>query len=384
MNARALADYEGGLQALRRDSGADVAVTLMERAAAHDPDSADARAGVAEAYWLKFVGTKVRDSLDRSQEALSAAERRNPDAASVHRMAGLLLANGGRYEAAVEVYKRAIELQPANGDAHRRLGLAYSSTGQSELALAAYRRAVEVDPKHFRNFHALGSYFFLASDFGAAAEHFRQAVALEPAEPTARRILGQTFLNMGRFQEAEAELRAAIAVQETPAAVNTLGTVLTYQGRDQEAVELLARALEKSPQWYRMWMNLGTAYRRLNRLEDAAGAHRRALELVETEVRDNPRRGGVRACLAYLCARLGNTSRAESETAQALSLTPKDSETLWWAIRTYEALQRPDLAIAVLAQAPATVVADVGRHPDLASLHADPRFRQLLDQQQRK
>jgi len=97
----------------------------------------------------------------------------------------------------VAEYKRAIELDPADGDAHRRLGLAYSSTGQSELALAAFRRAVEVDPKHFRNFHALGAYYFLASDFGAAAEHFRQAVALEPEEPNARRVLGTAYLNMG-------------------------------------------------------------------------------------------------------------------------------------------------------------------------------------------
>jgi len=71
-------------------------------------------------------------------------------------------------------------------------------------------------------------------------------------------------------------------------------------------------------------------------------------------------------------------------SGQALQLTPKDYDTLWWAIRTYDALQRPDLALAVLQQAPPALVADVSRHPDLARLHADSRFRQLLGQQQHK
>jgi len=40
MNARAAPDYQGGVAALRRDTGAEAATTLFERAASGDPDSA--------------------------------------------------------------------------------------------------------------------------------------------------------------------------------------------------------------------------------------------------------------------------------------------------------------------------------------------------------
>jgi hypothetical protein len=82
--------------------------------------------------------------------------------------------------------------------------------------------------------------------------------------------------------------------------------------------------------------------------------------------------------VAYLCARLANPARAESEIAQALSLSPQDANVRDMAVDVYEALGRRDDALAVLRASSDEVLVEAVHGPDLAGLHADPRFQQLV------
>ena len=151
-----------------------------------------------------------------------------------------------------------------------------------------------------------------------------------------------------------------------------------YQGRDQESIQFFERALKLYPEQYLWWMNLGVAYRRLHLTADAERANRRGLELADVDLKKNPRSGYVRACLAYLCAWLGEHDRAKSNVEQALQFTPKDSDTLRMAVKTYEALGRRKDSLAVLETSPAEVRLDVARYPDLADLARDSRFQKML------
>ena len=83
-------------------------------------------------------------------------------------------------------------------------------------------------------------------------------------------------------------------------------------------------------------------------------------------------------CGAYFGAALGDRARAQSETAQALSLAPDDAETRWIAVLTYEALGQREATLAVLNRSSPLQLLDVTRWPDLADLRRDSRFSQLL------
>jgi Flp pilus assembly protein TadD len=378
VNARAKDDYLAGVEALRRDSGADVALTHMERAVAADPDSAVTHAGLAEARRMKYATANDRSWLGRVQESLREAERRNPDLPEVRLIAGWMLAEAGRYQQAVAEYLRCIELAPANGDAYRRLGMAYRGNDQPEQALAAHRRAIQVDSKYWRNFEALGNFHLRRGEYSEAVESLSGAVERAPAEPGARRLLAQAYSDLGRFSEAETELRTALALEESWDSLQTLSVVLLNQGQDREAIPFIMRAIELRPQSHLSWISLGMAHQRLGMRAKAEWANQRGLELAEKEMQKNARNGYVRSCLAYLCARLGNQTRADSEITQALQLAQKDSHVLWMAMLTYEALGRRDDAFAVLKEAPRGVLEDVSRSPDFADLRHDPRFQKLL------
>ena len=378
VNAAARQDYQLGLSYLRYDSSIDAALPLLERAVAADPDSAMTHAALAEGQWWKYSKTGDKIWFERAAGSVREAERRNPDLASVHSVAGLLQRAGGWQEQAASEYLRAIELEPGHGDAFRRIGIVYDALKEHDKALASFRRAIELEPDYHRNHQALGNFWSNRADYHEAIRHFRRTVELAPVEPAAHFALSIAYVHEGRFYESEAELRTALALGETPNALNALGTTLMYLNRDQEALPYFTRALQLDPTRYLWWMNLGTAYRRLNMAEAAVHANRQALPLVEGRLKNNPRAGYVRACLAYVCAWLGETGRAQSEIAQALQLSPEDNETRRMAVKTYEALKRREETLAVLRDSPAQVLADISRYPDLADLHRDSRFKTML------
>ncbi|MBS1859517.1 MAG: tetratricopeptide repeat protein [Acidobacteria bacterium] len=377
-------DYTAGLAWTRRNSTIDRALPLLRRAVDIDPDSPLTWAGLAEAEWFRYFITQDRTWLDRASEALRQAQNRDLDVGAVHRVAGLLWANAGFYEQAEAEYSRAIELEPSNSDAYRRLGAVYERNNRLGEALAAFRRAVEQDPTYFKVYQDLGSYYAHRGESREAIAQFEKCVQLAPDEPDAHYALGTAYVDVGRYPEAEHELRAAIALGETPRALNNLAAALMSQGKDQEAVPILVRALERFPDRYLWWMNLGDAYRRARLQADSVRAYRRSLELAEREMARNPRDASVRSRVAYVCARLRDRQRAESEVAQALQLSPKSTESRIMAVWTYEALGRRQDTLAILKDSSDQVLGQALRRVDLAELHRDSRFQQLVDSRQIK
>ena len=384
VNAAANQDYLNGLSAVRRDTGVDSALASFERAVTADPDSPLTYAGLAEAQWFKYFLTKDQSWLDKATESERQAELRNPDLASVLRIEGVLDANAGRYERAEADYRRAIELEPQNGDAYRRLGQVLEHNNHLDDALAAYRKSLDIDPGYYRTYQAIGSFYMNRADYNEAAKYLTKTVELAPDQPNPHFDLGVTYLDLGRFADSERELRSSIQLTESPAALFLLGHVLMYESRDQEAIPYISQALDRDADRYLWWMNVGIAYRRVNQLADSERATQRGLTLAEKELTRDPRNGQVRSHLAYLCARLGNRSRAESEVAQALQLSPDDAETRSASALTYEALGERDNTIGVLSASPNGVISDLNHWPDVADLRADPRFQQLLASRQIK
>ncbi len=378
VNAYAKQDYLAGLAYTRRNSTVDKALPLLENAVAADPDSPLTWAGLAEAQWFKYFLTNDSAWLARTSESLRQAQNRDLDLAPVHRIAGLLRAAAGFYEQAQAEFQRAIELEPSNGDAYRRLGHVYEQANQPDQALVALEKAVELDPNYFKVYQDLGAYYSLRGDDRDAIRQYEKCVQLAPDEPDPHRVLGTAYKDLGRYLEAERELRIAVGLAETPSTLGNLGFALMYQGKDQEAVPFLVRAVSQSPGESLWWMDLGTAYRRANQPRESEKAFRRGLEQAEKAMTRDPRDGVVRSRLAFLSARLGDRKRAELELAQALQLSPESNVTRGAAVWTYEALGERDDTLAILRTSSDDVLLDAARWPELADLHQDPRFQELL------
>jgi Flp pilus assembly protein TadD len=210
-----------------------------------------------------------------------------------------------------------------------------------------------------------------------AAVAFRNVTELAPNVALGHTNLGGTYANLARYDEAEAEYRAALRLRANEEAFENLATLLAYERRDGEAIEYYRRALTFPPQQYRLWMNIGDSYRRVGRSDDARDAYVQGVASAERDLRQEPRDGYARAFAAYFYGRLGDKKRAVLEIEQALRLSPADARVLRRAVLLYDALGQRDDAFRVLRGAPATVFAELGRHPDLVELSRDLRFWEL-------
>jgi tetratricopeptide (TPR) repeat protein len=378
VNAAAYADYSAGVALARRDPSVEQAIPLLERAVAADPNSPLTHAKLAEAYWVKYLRTKDLQWQERALASLQGAERRNPDVAAVRLLSGLIHESFGQYQEAQEDLLRAIELEPASGDAWRRLGKVYEDNNQPNQALAAYHKAIEVQPDYFRNYLQFGTFYFLRGDYEDALREYQRMVRLVPDLANAHYALAAPNLDMGRYADAEYNLNVALSFQETANAVEGLGLSRMYQGRDSEAIPYFERAIRIGPATSLFYINLGTARRRSGFPQEAEMAYQKGLDLAEAAVARNPKDGNEKSCLAYLCARLGEVRRAESEAAQALQLSAGAINVRWMVALAYEALGEHDRTLAIVNDAPAAMLDRLNRFPDLADLHADPRFQRLL------
>ena len=383
VNGAARQDYLDGLAALRWYSGVDAALYLLGRAVAADPDSPLTHAALAEADWLKFALTKDKSWLNRTIDSVHESQRRNPDLAPVHAIAGLLETNSGSYASALAEYERAVELDPLNGDAYRRLGSVYESNNQLEQALAALQKATQVQPDYFKPFQSLGSFYRRRTNYAAAVAAFQRMVALAPNLADSHVALATAYLELGRFSDAEKEFYISIGLQDTPLAEENLGYTLMHEGNDSEAITHYLRALALGPDNdYLLWLNLGISRHRAGFTNDAQAAFRRGLGFAEDEVQRDPHNGRTRAYFAYLCARLADAHRAESEVAQALQFSPNDKVTRLTAAETYEVLGLRESTLELLRSSPQSMLpgllAELSRFPDVADLRKDSRFLQLM------
>jgi serine/threonine-protein kinase len=378
VQAAARADYFAGLSAVRRDTGVDAALASFGRAVRTDSDSPLTWAGLGEAQWFKYFLTREREWLTRATESVRQAELRNPDVAAVHKIAGILQRNSGKYEAAEAEFRRALEMDANDGDTWRRLGQVLESSNHLSDAQAAFEKATALEPDYYRNHQALGAFYYQRGRFGEAAGQFEKTIALAGSEPAAHYALGLAYAELGRRTDAERELHLAIDLGDSAPALNELGVMLTDDGRPQAAIPYLTRALAHNPDEYLWWKNLGTANLLANHPVEAREAFRRGLELVERQIARDPRNGRVRSRLAYLAARTNDPGRAESEVTQALQMWPDDTETRFSAVNTYEALGEREKALAVLAGSSKEVLASAARSFELTSLQQDAGFRQMM------
>jgi tetratricopeptide (TPR) repeat protein len=373
--------YSEGSSALRRGAAEHATATAaFQRAVMMDPNSVLPHAGLAQSYYNAWLTTSDRKWLAAAHEALANAQTLNPDSLAVRLAAGRINLVPGSYDRAAQEYLRATELDSGSAEAWSGLARAYQEMRDRDNdAAAAFSKAIELQPGYFRPLVDFGAFYRRLGNYSEAEKYWLQVVTLAPHLLGGHSNLGALYGDMGRYQEAEKAFARALEIDPRAGVpLANLAALLQYMGRDEDAIIFLERARAVGPETPVLFLNLGDSHRRLGRPQDAAGAYRRGHALAEPALLSNPRDAATRAFVAYFALRLGDRATAERELAQALSLGPQDRTVIRRAAICYEALDQRDRALAVLESAPADVLRELSRQPDLTKLREDPRFVAML------
>jgi tetratricopeptide (TPR) repeat protein len=272
---------------------------------------------------LAELAGMVMADLGRSEAALAIlphAIELNPDNAELSYTYAGVLSRLDRHAEALDALDRAIDLNPEDADAHSYRGAALAALDRLEEALAAVSRAHELDPESSTIQLNRGSILAQLGRYEEAVEPFRAGLERFPDEPKIWNNLGGALINLERPEEALEALRRGIELDPDNAHLHSnLGIALMELERYEEAVDALTKAVEIDPDGAMAWANLGSSLGNSGRYEEAAECFAKALELA-------PGVAELLKASGIVFERLGRAEEALQAFTEAAELEPQEAE----------------------------------------------------------
>ena len=166
----------------------------------------------------------------------------------------------GRYAAAAEEYRKALEVQPNDPTVHNKLGICYQQLGDDVLARREYDRALALDPGYGEVWNNIGTLEQARKRLKAAVRAYKKAIETKPSLANPWKNLGSAYLSLGQAEEAFEAYQEAFRIDPTvlesqgpgiPAAGIDVATqsyylakLLAANGQTDSALEFLRRAKE--------------------------------------------------------------------------------------------------------------------------------------------
>lgn len=184
---------------------------------------------------------------------------------------------------AIELFKKAVALDPNFAMAHARIGYAYTSPGgrpaeakpSLETAFRLSSRLTPTDRLHIAAWYALANL-----DYPAAVRAYQSLVANNPRDVEAYTRLGALLSGERRVAESIAVLQQALVIDPNSAPTwNTLSGTQNRAGWGEQAVISAQRYVALMPAEPNAWDSLGLALHVAGKMAEAESAYRRALSL---------------------------------------------------------------------------------------------------------
>lgn len=195
--------------------------------------------------------------------------------------------------------------------------------GKLVEAVDLFCRALELEPRHALASVGLGKVMGRLAQREAAAECYSQAIQSAPSCVEAFFYRGNARLDQGRLQEAIADYLSALALApDFLQAHNNLGMALTRAGQHTQARMTLEEAVRLAPHQPEVHCNLGVAHFNCNEFEKSLASYDRALALSPdyTEALNN--RGNA-------LMEMGRLTQAIQSYEAALAVKPTYVEATW-------------------------------------------------------
>ncbi len=284
----------------------------------------------ATALALAILARSLAAAPPARSEALSPAESSRRDAVERFLRARLFAAEG-EFQEALKEFRRAVELDPADGHLRREYAEALRDFGILPEAEEQARRAVALVPGSAAAHRVLGQILLAgARDQGgieAALSPLRAANDLQPTEPAGALALGQAYLRLERYEEAAAVLSRVQQNVRGPLLPLLYGEALEKSGRPEEAEEAYLGILRMDGQ------NTAASFGLL-RVYQATRKFDKALPILAEVVKRQPGNLGLRAQYGSSLLRARRLDEAEAAFQEVLKVDPDHRDTL----RHYSAL----------------------------------------------
>ena len=274
--------------------------------------------GTTEA--LLFEG-KCLIHLEKYQDAERALRSyvgRRPNSDEGLYLLGFVLYRQNKPAESLAMYTKGAALKRPAGDDLKIVGLDYVMLNDYADAVKWLERAVELEPKNKEAWYYLGRAYYTEKDVPDAQKAFLTVLDLDPRDARAENNLGLIFESEAKVTQALDAYRQAIAWQQGSPRPSeqpyvNLGNLLMKEGRTEEAIPHLQRAVSLAPSNAFCHLKLGEAYRRVHRSDEARRELERATQL-------EPENATVHYQLGRLYQEIHDRARAQAEFDRTMEL----------------------------------------------------------------
>jgi len=295
----------------------------------------------AEAIYARGVLLSMWGQGGEAVKSWEAALKLDPGLAPAYRQMGMYALAHGDFQRAVPLLRRAIELNPSEPETSLQLALALLAMDSPEEAIGVLRRHVARWPRSPEAYYRLGQVSLQLGALDQAKEYYEASLRIDP---TALRVyigLATACTRLGEMEKAReyhkkirelskadrAEERrrnrayddGADARQELANEYMYVGAIYREHGRTQEALECLQKAAAVAPKHVPSRKTLVTLLEQQNKIPEAIG--------VLEELRQIEPQDPVHCVkLGALRLRLNELDAAEAAFRKAIDAAPKRSE----------------------------------------------------------
>ena len=274
----AVASFREALKLKPRLRGANLFLGVAEFRLNHLEEAATAVQKEVAAYpkdaeaWMWFgVVRLAQDRPEDAAEALDKAGKLKPDDQDIlyHRGRAHLLVSKNSYG-------HMFKVNPGSWLVHRVLAQANAEAERHTEAIAEYEEAIKLAPTQPGLHEELGTEYRAVNKIAEAEQAFERELELDPHNVLARYKLGALEVEKGDGARGKELIEAA--QKEKPDLIHldyNLGRAEALLGNDSAAAGHFERAVKAdsdSEVVEQAWFQLGTAYRRLHRMEEARAA----------------------------------------------------------------------------------------------------------------
>ena len=217
--------------------------------------------------WFNLGTNSLRQ--DNAKTAIIYYNKENENHSSAQSMIqiGRAYERIGKVDSAVFAYNSAIKIDKGNASPYMRLSHIYKDNGDISRAIELSLKGTTIEPNNIDYKYFMGSLFLSNGDLKKSISNLQDVVNERPWHYWSHHSLGQALYRIGKTVEGQRYMDLAKEMQ-----------------KEIEDIDYWNNLANMNPDQTLLWVNLGDAYRKMSRFNEAKNAFQVALSLDPTNV----------------------------------------------------------------------------------------------------
>jgi tetratricopeptide (TPR) repeat protein len=274
--------------------------------------------------------------------AFDKCEQRNPGKTDALLYRGKSLINLHKFDEAREALQAYSQSHPQSDDAVYLLAFTTFRQDKPAESLRLFTQAAKLKPPTANDLTIAALDYVLLKDYSDAAHYLELSLKIDPNDVEARYHLGRVRYQQNQFDLAIAAFHEVLERDPNNVkALNNLGLSLEAKNQVESAIAAYKKAIEldqtAAPHSEQPYLNLGSLLAKSNRLDEAIPVLARAVEIAPEQFKVH-----YELARAYFDSNQFEAAREQAELA--VKLDPNDSSGHYLLGRIYQRLGQKNLA----------------------------------------